>query len=95
MRLFGLGPLELLLILTVLAVGVLPAFGIYRIAVKAGYDGAAPFLWAIAFCLPVLSWLVPLGLGFLDWPRDRQLAVVPAGLAPGQLPPPPPQQPRM
>lgn len=68
---FGVGWPEAVIVLVILAVSFLPALGVYRIAQRAGYGHGACVLWAIAYVIPITQWLVPLSLGFWEWPRDR------------------------
>ena len=82
MSVFGLGPTELLIIMAIALLTWVPAIGIFRIARWAGYEPVIAALWAVGFVFPITSWFVPLGLGFIEWPRDRVAAKYP--------PPPPP-----
>ena len=89
MRLFGLGPIELLIImLIVLPATLVPAVGLYRIAQRAGYGSSVSVLLGVGSLLPLGSWFVPLFLGFAAWPREQALVVAPASaVAPPPAPP--------
>ena len=49
----------------------LPAVGVFRIAYRAGYKTATCLLWAVGFAVPPFTIAAIIGLGFLEWPRDR------------------------
>lgn len=85
MRVFGLGPTELVIIAVLMLVNVLPAIGVYRISRRAGFESGTSVLWAVGVL--VASPLVLLALGFVEWPRDRSAQYAPAAVPPPPAPP--------
>lgn len=87
MRVFGLGPTEMVILLIIALVNVLPAIGIYKISRRVGFETGMAVLWAVGVL--IASPLALLALGLVAWPRDS--AQAPAYAAAVPPPPAPPQ----
>lgn len=78
---FGLNPIHLIILFGLGLFFVVPAIGIFQIARRVGFSDGVSVLWAVALLIPGGLLLVPLGLGFVSWPRDAVAAQpVPQGV---------------
>lgn len=64
----GIGPWELLMIISILSLSGLPAFFLWRILSKAGYLGA----WALFGIFPLFAVIILGFLAFAEWPDTKR-----------------------
>jgi uncharacterized membrane protein YhaH (DUF805 family) len=79
----------LIFVLVILALIALQLLMHWRIAVKAGFEGA----YSLLLLIPFVNFVVMLIFAFGEWPIERRLKALPAGapapLVPAPIPPPP------
>lgn len=67
MRLFGIGPTEMVIILIILGLNAIPGWAMFRVSQRVGYAGGSRWIWAIAYLF--FGWLAMIVFALSDWPR--------------------------
>jgi len=91
MRIFGLGPTELVIILVIVLFSIIPIWLLWKVFTRTGMSGAYALLVLIPYAGPLIALAV---LAFARWPRVDSVPAAQAGYAPaGTFTPPPPAPP--